>query len=134
MDFPGIHPAQARNARLTVLLGVVAFVVGAYFGLAALRFVGKSVPTTGIIVDRGGSTYTVQFEVEGRNVQFESDMPTTKGFARSQIQVGKEVEVRYVPSAPSEARVAGSKLWAFPLAMMFIGLVGIAGGLAKSRS
>jgi hypothetical protein len=133
MAVPSGTSVPTPSRRFLVLLGVAILAVGAYFGISALRFVAASVPATGVIVARGGSTYTVRFEVDGRPVQFDSRMPTSKGFARSKIQVGNEVEVRYDPDAPEKARVAGSALWFFPLAMTFIGVVAIASGFLRLR-
>jgi len=123
----------AGNARPALILGALALAVGAYFALDAARFVAKTVPATGVIVGRNGSTYTVRFRVDGRAVEFGTDMPTTRGFARSGIRLGREVAVRYNPDAPGEARVVGAKLWAFPLCMALVGAFAVARGLARLR-
>ncbi len=124
----------ASNRRVVVVVGLLALAVGAWSGLSALRFVASSVPTTGVIVARGGSSYTARFEVEGRSVQLQSRMPSTRGFARSRIQVGRPVAVRYDPADPARARVAGSALWFFPAVMTFIGVVGIVSGFVRVRT
>ncbi len=122
------------NRRVVVVIGLVALAAGAWSGLSSLRFVASSVPTTGVIVARGDSTYTVRFEVDGRSVQFRSSLPTTRGFARSRIQVGNPVAVRYDPYDPARARVGGSALWLFPVAMAFLGAAGIVAGFVPPRA
>jgi hypothetical protein len=117
------------SPRAVLLIAGVTFAVGCGFGLDALRFAMRSVSTTGTIVARGERTYTVQFALDGRPLRFESAMPSTRGFARSRITVGNPVPVRYDPIAPEDARVAGARLWFFPLAMMFIGVTACVGAL-----
>jgi len=126
MPGPSASAIRPQSRPLVVAIGIISLAVGAYSGVSALHFVATSVATKGVIVGRGGSTYTVRFDLDGHAVEFESTMPTTKGFARSKVQVGREVEVRYRRDAPGNARVVGSALWAFPLAMMVIGVLAIA--------
>ena len=129
-EFTAGRPAS-RGA--VALIGAALLAVGAYQGIAALRLVARTEPATGVVVARGGSSYTVRFEMEGRPIQFQAPMPTTRGFARSRIQVGREVLVRYDPDAPGEARVGGSALWAFPVACLLIGAMALAGLAVDSR-
>ncbi|HVO18749.1 MAG TPA: DUF3592 domain-containing protein [Anaeromyxobacter sp.] len=133
MAVPGFTAGRAPSRRAIAIIGGLVLLVGAYQGVAALRLVARTEPATGVVVARGGSTYTVRFEVEGRSVQFQAPLPTTRGFARRWIQVGGEVPVRYDPDAPGEASVAGSALWIFPAALLFIGAAALSSLLVDPR-
>jgi hypothetical protein len=131
--FSGAQSRRPPSPRATLLIAAVAFAVGCGFGLDALRFELHSVPTTGTVVSRDIRTYTVQFLIDGRPIQFESAMPSARGSGRSRIAIGRHVPVRYDPLSPDHARVAGVNLWFFPLSMMFVGATAAIGALQRAR-
>ncbi|MGM0462052.1 MAG: DUF3592 domain-containing protein [Fibrobacterota bacterium] len=120
-----------------VLFTLIGFasLIGALASITSTKsFIAQSKITTGEIVDivtktrrdsDGNRTHSrhsvIQFEdEEGASIEFESSFSTDRG-----IRIGEPVEVRYAPDNPQNARVSGSFMDMWGLAV-FLSIFGVA--------
>jgi len=123
--------SQRRRITFLIVLSFVGFAYGAYRLWDALAFGAVASRTQGQVVAREGSSFTIEFSVDGQVFHITEDLPGTKGMTgmeRARLQPGASVVVLYDPSSPSHARWDAKRNWFFPLAVMAVSmLAGLAG-------
>lgn len=115
------------------LAGIGALVCGVVIVVSQRRFAQRSIQTVGTVIDiRSAATIPdsgylgvtkvplVRFlDHRGETIEFTSNV----GSNPSRYRRGDTVAVRYPPSGPSEARIAGAGTIAFPAIFGVLGLV-----------
>jgi hypothetical protein len=116
-----------------IAIAVCLFIYGIYLLHDISSFTSKASSTTGQIVARDGTRFTIQYMVDGRAFQIEESLPSTKGASiseREKLQPGVAVPVLYERSSPGNARWGAARNWFFPELLILLSILfGLAGFL-----
>ncbi len=118
-------PSLRQKAIIALLIAALALPYGLYRLWDAWSFTSRAREAAGEIVDRDSSRFTIRYIVEGQPFQIQEDLPSAKGasYRRAQLQPGVQVAVLYDPASPQNARWESDRIWAFPLVLLFMGLL-----------
>jgi hypothetical protein len=113
-----------------IILSIIGFAYGIYLWSDYFIFTLSACETQGLIVSREGSSFTIQYNVEGQTFQIKQGLPSTKGMSglkRAKLQPGATVSVLYDPMSPGDARW-NAHIWVWPLIVIILSmLTGVAG-------
>ncbi|MFZ1082973.1 MAG: DUF3592 domain-containing protein [Candidatus Kryptoniota bacterium] len=115
---------------LFIILSVIGLFYEIYLLSDYLVFTLSASETQGQIIARDGTSFTIQYTVEGHTFRIKHDLPSTKGMSiirRERLRPGATVAVLYDPLSPSNARWNADN-WLWPLIVIFLSILfGLAG-------
>jgi len=121
------NPSEVAKPRIVslIVLSIAGLVYGVYMLAEIVLFVAIASETEGQIVSRNGSTFVIQYRVEGQTFMITEALPSTRGMSglnRAALQPGTVVPVLYDPSEPGDARWNASRNWFFPICVIAVSL------------
>lgn len=125
-----------KQRPIVAVLAICGFVYGVYMLASAWAFGRTAQRVQGLIVDRDGTHFTVEYRVNGQALQLTEMLPSAKGMSgmtRRELQPGNSVPVLYDPAAPTRAKWDSNRVWGWPAAIIAVATLAFCAAMFPRR-